>query len=75
MKTKSILIAMVVLVYSCEKTTCTTCGLTELNSGLTASKTFCGTSEEIAKESNRLKNEATVLTLENPGEKYTGGCE
>lgn len=77
MKTKIIFISLIsaMLIQSCEKTTCTTCGLTETNSGLSANKTFCGTEQEISNENTRLKNEATILTMENPGEKYIGGCE
>ena len=67
--------AAILIFASCEKESCTTCSLKEQPTGLETAKTFCGTDYEISQEDTRLKNEASILTAENPGYTYTGGCE
>jgi len=75
MKTITLIMGLVLVLASCKKERCTTCSMSESTTGVTANKTFCGTEKEIADENTRLKNEASQLTIDNPGNYYTGGCE
>lgn len=80
MKTTKIIFSILLMgsalsLNSCNKERCVTCTFTEHNSGISESKTYCGTDSEIAAEDKEYKDLASEANQQQPDKYYTGSCE